>query len=887
MLGRINEAVVAAKPKVVYFIRNGDERNECVQMLLTHRNAGSLNQLCQRVSDKLEMEAPCRTIYSVSGMPIEAVSEFENFGTYIAVSRIAFKQVGYKAAAQPKRMNRKAALPNIKTTRSSAPGLNRHGPGQATSHKLSVPTAPSALPGLLGRERSRGHMSASSEQTLDVDAPPDRLNSAWSTISADDEDAGRRHRKSHLLMLDTVVDVHTGNEADCGTEADIFVTLHGSTGETGQTRLKNLDELDQGGTKQLSQKFADIGPLEKITLEIDAMPGVDPWFVESATVQQTEPNGQVTAKHFWFGPDMDGTWLGTKDGPLVATAVAVNADNTVGAKEEILLMRKVALLGFDPNEANGGLEDYPSLTARVEQLCRDGRALKRMWKKLDPERLGFTQSRLMWNIIRDVYPPLHVAPILELVYKHVYKAKTVTGELNPVKQGFKAYLLSLAYSCELYEAVDFTEDIDGYRISLDDLNKLIERLGLREQFDEQAAETEFFKLRHGDGCAHLPETIRWYAELRCPSDLSVAMSKREKKAKRHSKHMRDSMSGEAGGAERNMSTLTSYRNSEIDPPSPQASFSPWVTEDDVATDNSPKASFFLGVTEDDVATENGSTAAVSPEEIAASAVVSGAFAAAFASLVPTASGPGPIKPPSSGGEISPGLTLEPGVTENLAQVHRRIKELEADPSELTKLWCNVVGDQSEVSCSVRAMKLSLAMDFGALLAKSKAFNRAYFQICHGEEPEDGLDPNADVDGEKLVHQRDFFSLVIHTLYFNILFPMVDGMEADPQTRLELHEFQRLLEDLGKAEMATVAAGEFDAMDSNEDGLVLADEICTWYAANQFRRGILMAADANKMAADPDRGQKLTKLSHTLSKGVSRGRNSLEPLLELPAADDVL
>ena len=685
MLGRVNEALIASKPKVVYFIRNGDERNECVQMLLTHRNAGSLDQLCRRVSEKLEMEGPCRAIYNVSGMPIETVSEFDNFGTYIAVSRIAFKQVGYKAAAQPKRMGRKAALPNIKTTRSVAPGSNRHDPGQAPSRNLGVPTAPSALPGLLGT-------SGSGEQNLDADARAERQNSAWSTISADDDHAGQRHRKSALIMIDTDVDVRTGNEADGSTEADIFITLHGSTGETSQTRIKSLEELDQGGIKQLSERFADIGTLEKMTLEIDAKPGIDPWFVESATVKQMDSSGLVTVKHFWFGSDMVGIWLGNEDGPLAATAVAVDADNTVGAKEEILLMRKVALLGFDPNEVNGGLEDYPSLTARVEQLCRDGRALKRMWKKLDPERLGFTQSRLMWNIIRDVYPPLHVPPILELVYKHVYRAKTVTDTLNPVKQGFKAYLLSLAYSCEFYEAVDFTEDIAGYRISLDDLNRLIERLRLRERFDEQAAETEFFKLRHGDGCAHLPETIRWYVELRCPADLSVAMSKREKKARRQSKHKSVNVSREPTGAERKASeadkmlnTLASTLNSEADPTSPKASFSLRVTEHAVATK--------IGIR----------TSAVSPEEIAASMVVSGAFAAAFASLVPTATGPGGVSKPSSP-EKTPPLTLDPsGMTENLAQVHGRIKELETAPLELMKLWRKPCSNPSEVSCSVRAM----------------------------------------------------------------------------------------------------------------------------------------------------------------------------------------
>lgn len=132
-----------------------------------------------------------------------------------------------------------------------------------------------------------------------------------------------------------------------------------------------------------------------------------------------------------------------------------------------------------------------------------------------------------------------------------------------------------------------------------------------------------------------------------------------------------------------------------------------------------------------------------------------------------------------------------------------------------------------------------------MIKNPKAFNRAYFLLCHGEEPDDGLDPNADVDAEKRVHQRDFFSLVIHTLYFNILFPMVDGMEADPETRLELHHFQTLLEDLGKAEMAMVAAGEFDAMDSNLDGLVLADEVCSWYAQTQFHLGIRMQASPSK------------------------------------------
>lgn len=54
-----------------------------------------------------------RWIYTLSGMPVESVQRLEHHATYVAVGRIAFKQVGYKPASVPKRLQKNQGVTGV------------------------------------------------------------------------------------------------------------------------------------------------------------------------------------------------------------------------------------------------------------------------------------------------------------------------------------------------------------------------------------------------------------------------------------------------------------------------------------------------------------------------------------------------------------------------------------------------------------------------------------------------------------------------------------------------------------------------------------------------------------------------------------------------------
>ncbi|EGD75057.1 hypothetical protein PTSG_06715 [Salpingoeca rosetta] len=91
----------------------------------------------------------------------------------------------------------------------------------------------------------------------------------------------------------------------------------------------------------------------------------------------------------------------------------------------------------------------------------------------------------------------------------------------------------------------------------------------------------------------------------------------------------------------------------------------------------------------------------------------------------------------------------------------------------------------------------------------------------------------DGDDDDFVREEEFASLLRNIFYFNKLFVAFDGIDTDNDRRIDLSEFKRGLSHFGLSLSDDEAQKEFDAMDSNDGGVVLFDEFAAWAAAKKM------------------------------------------------------
>lgn len=109
--------------------------------------------------------------------------------------------------------------------------------------------------------------------------------------------------------------VITGDEKGAGTDANVFVTIYGSNGDSGrrQLRQKFRNLFERGQTDRFLLEMLDMGEMQKVRVEHDNT-GVNPgWLLDRVEVTNTA-NGVTTI--FFCGK-----WLDTKraDGHISRT----------------------------------------------------------------------------------------------------------------------------------------------------------------------------------------------------------------------------------------------------------------------------------------------------------------------------------------------------------------------------------------------------------------------------------------------------------------------------------------------------------------------------------------------------------------------------------------
>jgi hypothetical protein len=96
-----------------------------------------------------------------------------------------------------------------------------------------------------------------------------------------------REVRDKLDMKDYAVEVYTGSESGSGTNANVFLTMFGEFGDTGEKALiksQNFDKFEKNQMDKFSIQAADLGKIFKVVVRHDNSGFRPDWFLDKIKV---------------------------------------------------------------------------------------------------------------------------------------------------------------------------------------------------------------------------------------------------------------------------------------------------------------------------------------------------------------------------------------------------------------------------------------------------------------------------------------------------------------------------------------------------------------------------------------------------------------------------
>ena len=116
----------------------------------------------------------------------------------------------------------------------------------------------------------------------------------------------------HYLCVDKkyVVNVVTGDHRGGGTDANVFLTMYGDKGDSGERKLHksetNTDKFERGKTDRFSLEAVDLGKLYKVKIRHDNSMLSPAWFLDRVEVNDVQENqNYVFHCERWLGKNKD------------------------------------------------------------------------------------------------------------------------------------------------------------------------------------------------------------------------------------------------------------------------------------------------------------------------------------------------------------------------------------------------------------------------------------------------------------------------------------------------------------------------------------------------------------------------------------------------------
>lgn len=117
--------------------------------------------------------------------------------------------------------------------------------------------------------------------------------------------------------------VYTGDKSGAGTDANVFMTMYGRNGDSGERELRksdNLNKFERNEIDTFKVKAVELGDLEKIKIGHDNSAAGSAWYLEKVEIYN--PN---TKRTYLFNCQ---NWLAKNegDGKITRELVAIDPD---------------------------------------------------------------------------------------------------------------------------------------------------------------------------------------------------------------------------------------------------------------------------------------------------------------------------------------------------------------------------------------------------------------------------------------------------------------------------------------------------------------------------------------------------------------------------------
>lgn len=146
---------------------------------------------------------------------------------------------------------------------------------------------------LVNSSQCYGRAGASADANVHVNNAKNLMNAAYGTPNADAFPIVRDRRQDYN------VSIKTGNVTGAGTDSFIFITIHGTDGQTEETVINRLisgNAFERNQTDTLTLKnLPNVGSLTKVTIRSGGEYPGSAWYLESVTI-----NGRTARFGQWI-----------------------------------------------------------------------------------------------------------------------------------------------------------------------------------------------------------------------------------------------------------------------------------------------------------------------------------------------------------------------------------------------------------------------------------------------------------------------------------------------------------------------------------------------------------------------------------------------------------
>ncbi|MEE1752836.1 PLAT/LH2 domain-containing protein [Streptomyces sp. SP18CS02] len=101
------------------------------------------------------------------------------------------------------------------------------------------------------------------------------------------------------------ITTYTGDLPNAGTDANVYITLHGDGGTVGPSDLDNSENnFERGKVDHFTLDLSDVGPVERIHVRHDNSGDKPGWYLERVTVDVDGDHAEFPCDR-WLAKDED------------------------------------------------------------------------------------------------------------------------------------------------------------------------------------------------------------------------------------------------------------------------------------------------------------------------------------------------------------------------------------------------------------------------------------------------------------------------------------------------------------------------------------------------------------------------------------------------------